>query len=95
MLSEGCPVSPSWFNLESFCQNLPVAFGVLAPIFITICVLLFIGWLFLKGFALWFAARNYHKGWFIAMFIINTAGILEAIYLIFFRKQRETVPPSA
>jgi methionyl-tRNA synthetase len=39
----------------------------------------------LKGFALWHAARNEQKWWFIALLVINTLGILEIIYLIWFR----------
>jgi hypothetical protein len=35
----------------------------------------------LKGFALWRAARNNSSGWFVALFLINTAGILELLYL--------------
>lgn len=36
----------------------------------------------LKGFALWRAARLKQIGWYIALIIINTLGILEIIYLI-------------
>lgn len=39
----------------------------------------------LKGFALWYAAKNEQRGWFIALLVINTLGILEIIYLIWFR----------
>ena len=39
----------------------------------------------IKGYALWHAARNSQKGWFIALLVINTLGILEVIYLIWFR----------
>lgn len=35
----------------------------------------------LKGFALWRAARNNSSGWFVALLLINTAGILELLYL--------------
>ena len=35
----------------------------------------------IKGFALWHAARSGQKGWFIALLIINTLGILEIVYL--------------
>lgn len=38
----------------------------------------------IKGYALWHAARNSQKGWFIALLIINTLGILEVVYLIWF-----------
>lgn len=34
-----------------------------------------------KGYALWIAARNKHKYWFIALLIINTVAILEIIYI--------------
>jgi methionyl-tRNA synthetase len=40
-----------------------------------------------KGVALWHAARGRQLAWYIALLIINTAGILEIIYLIFFRKK--------
>lgn len=42
-----------------------------------------------KGVALWFAARNYQKGWYIAILILNTLGILEIIYLAFFRRDKQ------
>lgn len=35
-----------------------------------------------KGFALWRASRNYHQNWFIAIIVINSAGILPIIYLL-------------
>ena len=42
--------------------------------------------LILKGFALWRSARNKHKYWFIALLIINSAGVVPLVYLIFFSK---------
>jgi hypothetical protein len=33
-----------------------------------------------KGIALWYAARRGEKGWFVALLILNTVGILEIIY---------------
>ena len=45
-----------------------------------------------KGIALWHSARNKQKGWFIVLLIVSTVGILEIIYLIFFKKaNRRTV----
>ena len=41
----------------------------------------------LKGYALWHAARGNQRGWFIAILILNTLGILEIVYLIWFRPQ--------
>ncbi len=36
-----------------------------------------------KGLALWKAAGLRQKGWFLAILIINSLGILEIIYLFF------------
>ncbi|TWH46220.1 DUF5652 family protein [Sporomusa sp. KB1] len=41
-----------------------------------------------KAIATWHAARNSQLGWFIALFIINTVGVLEIIYLSFFAKRK-------
>jgi hypothetical protein len=41
-----------------------------------------------KAFALWRAARNGSKGWFVALLLINTAGILEILYLFVFGRNR-------
>ncbi|MCL4389766.1 MAG: DUF5652 family protein [Patescibacteria group bacterium] len=40
-----------------------------------------------KGIGLWHAAGNKQKGWFIAILIINSLGILPIIYLQFFQKK--------
>jgi hypothetical protein len=39
----------------------------------------------IKGYALWHAARNGQTAWFIAILVINTLGILELVYLLWFR----------
>lgn len=39
-----------------------------------------------KGFALWISAREKSKWWFIPILVINTAGILEIIYIFGFSK---------
>jgi len=44
-------------------------------------LLLMIWSIFWKGLALWHSARNKEPLWFIALFFLNTAGILELIYL--------------
>ncbi|MDP2638368.1 MAG: DUF5652 family protein [Candidatus Levybacteria bacterium] len=41
-----------------------------------------------KGLALWNAAKNNQRNWFIAILIINTVGILEIVYLFRFAKKR-------
>ncbi|MEW5896088.1 MAG: DUF5652 family protein [Nanoarchaeota archaeon] len=42
-----------------------------------------------NGLGLWFSAKNGQKGWFIAILILNTLGLLPIIYLIWFRKKRD------
>ena len=42
-----------------------------------------------KGVALWKAARNGQKIWFIIMLIANTVAILEILYIFFFAKRKE------
>jgi len=53
------------------------------PVFIVLII-----WALLwKGYALWTAAKNNQKGWFIALLVINTVGILEIIYIFFIVKK--------
>ncbi len=40
-----------------------------------------------KGIGMWRAARNNHLWWFIAIFVLNTLGILPIIYIYFFQKK--------
>ncbi len=44
--------------------------------------------LYWKGKALWAAARNSQSWWFIALLVINSAGILPIIYILFFQKKK-------
>ena len=39
-----------------------------------------------KGVALWKAAKNNHKKWFIVLLFVNTLAILEIIYIFYFSK---------
>ncbi|MFH0891074.1 MAG: DUF5652 family protein [Candidatus Liptonbacteria bacterium] len=51
-------------------------------------LLLVVVWsLIWKGFALWRAARNNSSGWFIALLIVNTLGILEILYIFVFGRR--------
>ena len=47
-----------------------------------------------KGLALWRAAREGSKPWFIVLLIINTVGILEILYLYVFSKRSKKVSGS-
>lgn len=47
-----------------------------------------------KGIALWKAARNGAKAWYIIMLVLNTAGILEIIYIFAVAKKTEVAKTS-
>ncbi|HYK07960.1 MAG TPA: DUF5652 family protein [Candidatus Eisenbacteria bacterium] len=49
---------------------------------------LFIWSLFWKGLALWHASKLSQKNWFVVMLVLNTAGIVEIVYLFFFAKKK-------
>jgi hypothetical protein len=48
------------------------------PILLLILFLWVLPW---KLYSLWLAVKNNRKGWFVALVILNTAGILEIIYI--------------
>ncbi len=39
-----------------------------------------------KGVALWKAARNGQKEWFVVLLVVNTLGLLEILYVYYFGK---------
>lgn len=41
-----------------------------------------------KGIALWKAARNSAKVWYIVLLLLNTVGILEILYIFVFSKKK-------
>lgn len=53
---------------------------------IWVLILWMIPW---KGVALWKSARNGHKGWFVALLLINTLAILDVVYIVFFSGEKE------
>jgi len=70
-------------------ENMMFGFGPFMALFgagFAVFVLVLILWeLLWKGLALWHAARSGQWVWFIVFLIVNTAGILEIVYLIWFR----------
>lgn len=42
-----------------------------------------------KGLALWKAAHREEKGWFVALLVLNTLGILDILYLYVFSKEEK------
>ncbi len=63
-------------------------------IFVPIVLVVVLWTVILKGYALWHAARGSQRWWFIALLIINTLGILEIVYLIWFRPSHTHTPHS-
>lgn len=56
------------------------------PAWFILSLLLLIIWdMIWRGFALWHSAQNEQKGWFIALLLLNTFGLLPIIYLIWFK----------
>ena len=70
-------------NLSDFSQlqNLPLFNSPIFP-------LLLVWSLIWKGLAMWRAAKNGEKAWFVFLFLINTFGILDIIYLVLTRPER-------
>ncbi len=68
-----------WYDIrmDMFTQH-----GPLALILIILWVL---PW---KGYALWTAAKHSHRGWFIALLILNTFAILDIFYIFYIAKKR-------
>ena len=66
--------------LESYLETVPDA-----ELFLFLSFMILV--LAIKGFALWTAAQNNKRGWFVALLFINTLGILEILYLLVFSKR--------
>jgi len=59
------------------------------PIFYVI-----IAWsLIWKGLALWRAAKNDSKIWYVVLLVLNTIGILEILYYFIFGKKKSKTKP--
>ena len=60
----------------------PLFAGPIFGLFIVLAI-----WsIFWKGLALWHSARRGEPWWFVVMLVVNTAGILEIVYLFAFAK---------
>ena len=78
MYSYGHTWGSPWFN---------GGFGIGSAFLVgTVLLVILLALLALKGYALWSAAKRDEKWWFIAILVLNTLGILEAVYIIFFVK---------
>lgn len=70
------------FNVE-LQRNIPYTlFMELLQTYSAIVIIVLIFWVLpWKGYALWLAARNTHKWWFIILLLVNTLAILDIIYI--------------
>jgi hypothetical protein len=66
-----------------YTQNYGIGVGAPAwvSVFGPVLVILILWSLFWKGLALWHSAQRGQPWWFFFLLIVNTAGILEIIYL--------------
>lgn len=61
---------------------------MMAPMIAVLALLVFLE-LVLKSIALWRAARMTMPGWFIALMLLNTAGIFPLLFIVFTNTQYE------
>ncbi|MEK7635026.1 MAG: DUF5652 family protein [Patescibacteria group bacterium] len=73
-------------DLQSFYAG-PVSGGFIAAtgVFLMILVLWTLVW---KGMALWKAAEEKNKVWFVVLLLVNTVGILDILYIYVFSKKK-------
>ena len=61
-----------------------------SPGYVTLTLIALIAWTMIwKGIALWHAGKHNQKGWFVVMFLLNTAGLLPIIYLLGFKPRKD------
>ena len=77
-----------WHNAFGISQVGTGTVIALSPGTIAALVVLVLWSLIWKGFALWRAVQERSKPWFIILLVVNTAGILEILYLYVFSKPK-------
>jgi hypothetical protein len=63
-------------------------FGNFPPVILFVVLVWSAFW---KVLALWRASKNNQKYWFIALFLLNTIGIADILYLFYFAKKKITL----
>ena len=80
----------------AFAEDLfPFLSGIPAGILFTLFILLALWTTVIKAFALWHSARNGQTLWFVALLVVNSLGLLELVYLLAFRKDKQAFAPVA
>jgi tryptophan-rich sensory protein len=72
-------------------ENFFTTSNQISPVLWIVIFLLLLFTILVKGIALWKAARNGQKKWYIILFLINTAGILELLYIFVFSKKKKII----
>ncbi|RJQ29062.1 hypothetical protein C4571_02265 [Candidatus Parcubacteria bacterium] len=44
-----------------------------------------------KGWAMWKAAKNGHKWWFVVILVVNTLAVLDILYIFFFSEKKGAI----
>lgn len=71
-----------YFDVPGYWGVPNTAWGILIPLAILDLVL--------RGYALWRSARSGQNVWFVALLIVNSLGILPAIYLLINKDKTKT-----
>lgn len=64
-------------------NEVSVALGI-HPVVLLIVLVWTLIW---KGIGLWKSGRNNQLYWFVALFVLNTLGVLPIVYLLWFQKK--------
>ena len=76
----------NYFNLPGNMENMGNMIGIfIALILADLC---------LKGWSMWRAARMEKKYWFIALLIVNSVGILPAVFLLITKNEYASLQKS-
>ena len=73
---------------------MPMGGFLFAPIIGMLLFVIVVWSLIWKGMALWRAARQGEKIWFVVLLVANTAGILDILYLYIFSKKSKPIDHS-
>jgi hypothetical protein len=67
-------------------------FTGMEPQYTTFLILMMLWSLPWKGIAMWKAARNNSRTWFIVLLVVNTVGLLDIAYIFFFANKKQQQP---
>ena len=74
------------FNYTSYYQEIANYLGISLTSVIVLMAIISVWTLIWKGLALWKSSKKEHIIWFVIFLILNTAGILEILYIFIFSK---------